>query len=128
MLAFEIMINGEKVLAAGVEDWDLIHADIMARRAKEAIESDEYELSVGGLPQQIEDGKLEHIRWGRTELKLGDQITIRLIETDAADPPIRRYRSDRQVQEEPFTEEEILEMQKETYIELKKKFEGTDLG
>jgi hypothetical protein len=56
-------------------------------------------------------------------LNLGDVVTIALTEVASADPPIKRYRSDRDVQEDPFTEEEIREQQWETYVALKKKFE-----
>ena len=128
MLAFEITINGEPLVVAGAEDWALLHADIMAHRAGEGQEKDKYEINVGGLPQQNDKGTLEHIRWGHTKLRLGDQVTIRLIETDTADPPLRRFRSDKEAHEETFTDEEILEMQKETYLELKKLFEGSDVG
>jgi hypothetical protein len=128
MIALEIVVNGEAVVIAGVEDWGLLSAHITARRASENYEYDKYEMTVGGLAQQNEEGKHEHFRWGRKELRLGDRIAIKLIETNSAEPPIRRYRSDKAVQEHPFTEEEVLEMQRDTYLALKKKFEGTDVG
>ncbi len=128
MIALEISINGKKVLTAGVEDWDLLHANIIAKRAREQQEHDEFDINVGGLPQQVEQEKLEHIRWGRKKLQIGDEITIRLIDTDSVDAPLKRYRSDKKVQEQPFTDEEIYQMQKETYLELKKKFENEERG
>jgi hypothetical protein len=123
MFALVISINGTQVLTAGVEDWDLLHTDIMAKREK-GVELGEYELNVTGLPVQVEKGKLEHLRWGRRPLKVGDEVTIRLAEVTTADAPIKRYRSDREVQEDPFTEEEVRQRQWETYLALKEKFEG----
>ncbi len=61
MIALEISINGKKVLTAGVEDWDLLHANIIAKRAREQQEHDEFDINVGGLPQQVEQEKLEHM-------------------------------------------------------------------
>jgi hypothetical protein len=127
MFALEVSINGEVALTAGVEDWTLIHADILALRANEKIEEDRFEIKVDGMPQQVTQGQHEHIRWGTKRLQLGDVIQVRLIETESVDPPIKRYRSDKEVQENPFTEEEIYEMEKETYLQLKKKFEKKDV-
>ena len=123
MIALEVSINGERVFLAGIEDWDILHANLMARRAQMQGEDDEFEIDVGGLAQPKVQNQLEHVRWGRKKLSVGDAITIRIVQVSTADTPIKRYRSDREVQEDPFTEEEILEMQKEDYLWLKKKFE-----
>jgi hypothetical protein len=48
---------------------------------------------------------------------------INIVETDQPDPPVRRYRSDRKVQESPFSDEEIEQMEREDYERLKAKFE-----
>ena len=87
---------------------------------------DEVELSIGGLCQQVEPNRREHVRWGRRVLAVGDQVCICIVATDATAAPIRRYRSDRTMQEQPFTAEELLQMERETYLQLKKKFEGVD--
>ncbi len=128
MIAFEIEINGKKYCLAGIEDWDLLSTTMMARRSQNENEIDEFELNVRCLAQQKVENQYEHVRWGRQELSIGDEIIIRIVEVSAADEPIKRYRSDKDVQENPFTEEEIYEMQKKTYIELKKKFEEDGTG
>ena len=125
MIAFEIKINGEKVLLAGIEDWDLIHANILARREAE---TNDYDLKIGGLPIQTEKDKLEHVRWADIKLNLNDEITIKIVEIESADNPIKRYRSDNKVQEDPFTDEEIFEMQKQDYLILKEKFKNEDFA
>jgi hypothetical protein len=124
VFALAVMINGERVLTAGVEDWDLLLVNVVAKRAENPADN-EYDLNVSGLPVQSEKGKLEHLRWGRRPLKLGDKISIELVEVTTADPPIKRYRSDREVRENPFTDEELRQQQWESYLELKRKFEGT---
>jgi len=128
MIAFEITVNGKKFVVAGIEDWDLLHTDIMARREADDDGGNIYDLKVGGLPIQTEEGKLEHVRWPEAELKVGDEITIRIVETDSADKPIKRYRSDKTVQENPFTEEEMREFQKQDYLRLKELFKNEDFA
>jgi hypothetical protein len=123
VFAIQVSVNGVKIATAGIEDWGLIHADVMANRARGPDEEDCYELNVGGLAQQVTPGKHEHVRWGRHNLTVGDEITIRLLNTCKTDEPIKRFRSDKTVQENPFTEDEIRQMKWETYIELKKIFE-----
>jgi hypothetical protein len=61
VFALVISINGEEAATVGVEDWDLLHANLMARR-NDAPAENEYDLSISGLPIQTEKGKLEHIR------------------------------------------------------------------
>ena len=124
MLAFDVLLNGKKTMLTGFEDWAVLHADITANRAREEGTDDEFEMSVGGLALPRIEGQHEHVRWGRLRLSIGDEVMIRLVEVSRADTPKKRHRSDKAVQENPFTEEEIYEMQKETYLKLKKKFEG----
>ena len=124
MLAFEVLLNGKKTMLAGFEDWEVLHAILSARRALEEGADDDLEMSVGGLALSSIEGQLEHVRWGRLRLSIGDEVSIRLVEVSRVDAPKKRYRSDKAVQEDPFTEEEIQEMEKETYIKLKKKFDG----
>jgi hypothetical protein len=39
---------------------------------------------------------------------------------------VKRFRSDHEVQENPFTEEEMREMRYNDYLNLKEEFEGED--
>lgn len=55
---------------------------------------------------------------------LGDKVEIEIVSTEDVTPPMKRYRSDREVQESPFTEDEECEMRYENYLELKKEFES----
>lgn len=124
MLGFDVLVNGKKTMLAGFEDWDVLNAILSARRAEVEGADHELEMSVGGLAQPKTEGQLEHVRWERLRLSIGDEVTIRLVKVSRADTPTKRYRSDQAVQDNPFTDEEIYEMQRETYTSLKKKFEG----
>jgi hypothetical protein len=125
MTAFEIHINGEYVITASQEDWCVLamHVDALRDRKKG---SEEYDLrfAVGGLSQENEEGFSEHYRWPESDLKVGDIVQVKIIETDDIINPIKRYRSDNEVQKEPFTEEELKKMRYEDYLELKKEFES----
>ena len=126
MIAFEIKINGQKFVTAGFDDWDLLHVHATANRDRGANGENEYEISAGGLASQMMPGKHEHVRWGRRVLSIGDEVTIKLVNIPSADAPLKRYRSDKTVQENPFTEEEIREMQWQSFLKLKEIFEGSD--
>ncbi len=126
MLAFKIIVNGELRFIAGVEDWDSIHTVIMALRESSDDDTDIIDLKVGGLAEEQEPGKIESVRWPNTNLSIGDEVTISIVETNTVDKPLKRYRSDSTIQESPFTEEEMYELQKQDYLRLKEKFKNED--
>lgn len=133
MLAYQIEIDGKKFLVAGVTDWGFLGIHINANRGDpkapaESARTDQLDLSVGGITETDSNGEFFHFRWPRKELSVGSRVTVTLIETENTDPPIKRYRSDNKVQEEPFTEEEIREMRWKTYLELKREFEPETKG
>ena len=125
MFAFKISINGNTPRVCGFEDWNILHAIINAKRADGGyIDRDQYDISVGGLALRNATDTNEHVRFGEIELSLGDEISIMLIDTENVEQPKKRYRSDAQVQENPFTDEEIHAFEKADYERLKAKFEG----
>jgi hypothetical protein len=100
----------------------------MALRKDEGDTEHTFDLKIGGLAQEIEPGKLDHARWPNVNLNLGDEVSITILDTDDVDKPIKRYRSDKTVQEEPFTDEELFEMQKQDYLRLKELFKNEDFA
>ena len=64
------------------------------------------------------------IEGGMDDLAVGDKVEIEVVETIEIDQPKKRFRSDHEVQEDPFTEEEAREMRYQDYLELKKEFEN----
>ena len=101
-----------------------MHTIITSHRHDRDGHDNELYLETSCLALQTEKERHETARWPRLELSIEDTITIKILEVNEADAPRKRYRSDAKVQENPFTEEEILKMQRETYLTLKKKFEG----
>jgi hypothetical protein len=129
MLALQIEVDGNPYLTASTEDWALLCLTVAARRGEAAsptqsLRADRIDLSVGGRSQSNEQGISQFLRWGGLDLTVGSSVTVTLIETDSPTPPIRRYRSDDEVQEQPFTKEELRESRWKDYLELKKEFEG----
>lgn len=123
MLAFHLTINGEPAGTFGFDDWAVISAFLTATSRTLREDYERIELSISGLEgRTISDGAY-HVRCFRRNMSRGDEIKLKIIETDIADPPLKRYRSDALIQEDAFTEEEHLEFEREEYERLKAKFE-----
>jgi hypothetical protein len=123
MIAFEIEINGKKLCTAGIDakfgvltsilSWAKRDVGHISDEAKAKLLEEELKLTVGG---HISYGKddYENVQWSGRELKPGDQIEIKIIETDEADEPKTKKRSD----------PKFVELQKRKYFEkLKKEYE-----
>jgi len=125
MLAFELIVDDRRICLAGMEDWAVMSVILsgVRHRDRDPADGGRLDVSAGGLSERDENGVAHHARWEKVDLQVGSKVTITLVETDQPDPPIRRYRSDREVQEPAFTEEEIEEMEREEYERLKAKFE-----
>jgi len=125
MLAFRIEVDGEPVVTAGVDDWSILAFHITASRSREVSKAgDGVDYSVGGLSVPNSEKISHHFRWPRGDLSIGSSVTVTVIETDSPDPPAKRYRSDRELQESPYTEAEMREMRRQDYLDLKIEFEG----
>ena len=121
MLAFQISVDGEQPFVAGIDDCSVLSAIVSATFREP---DGEIELTAGGLSKSDASGAAYHSRWSPRQLRPGSTVTIELIETDQVDEPLRRYRSDRKVQESPWTDEEIEAFEREEYERLKARFEG----
>lgn len=121
MLAFEISVNNEYIGKCGFEDWVLLNAYVTASKRGAAPDVENISFSVGGLAEEKSEN--QHVRIIQRDLKIGDVVEIKILESDHVIDPIKRYRSDSQIQENPFTEEEILQMEREDYERLRAKFE-----
>jgi hypothetical protein len=129
MIAFQVDIDGERVVVAGVEDYSVLALHVDAGRGKESTNSPakataEIRFSVGGLSRADPSGVRHHFRWPERNLAMGSTISVTIVDVENPDPPQRRYRSDKHVQQSPFTEEELREIRRQDYLELKKEFEG----
>lgn len=107
-LSFEITINDERPITAGAEDVSVLVATLTYSLAGQEIE-----LRVGGL---VSNGRYdnEDIEWLQRDARIGDRITIRILETAAPSLPASRTRRDPK-----FLEEE----ERKYYEQLKRRFE-----
>jgi hypothetical protein len=125
MLAFKVEVDGEESIVASVEDWSVLALHVTASRREASEQFGHLQTSVGGLSLPDGSSVCHHFRWKERELRLGSRVVVTLIETDSPHPPVKRYRSDKEVQEDPFTEAEAREMRLQDYLELKKEFGGS---
>jgi hypothetical protein len=91
MLAFEIHINGKKRCVAGIGKPGVVSTVLSwVLRAPEGRgrQSEELSLGVGGLVSRSD----EDLVWLQRDMRLGDEVTIRIVEVRAADKPKKRRR------------------------------------
>ena len=126
MLAFVVEIDGKPVARAGLEDWALLSLTVTASRDRGEGNGDDLRLRLGGLTLPDRDNVYHHVRWGEAEtlLSIENQVVLRIVDTDVVDTPAHHYRSDREVQESSFTEDEIRQLRYRDYLELKEEFES----
>jgi len=82
MVAFEVFVNKVKVCTAGIEDFDAIIGELVAR-----VEQD----SPSGVPKMdfhlsATDGETAY-NWVQYELQVGSRVEIRVVDTSKTDKP-----------------------------------------
>jgi hypothetical protein len=127
VIALQVEIDGAHEVLAGVKDWSLLTLHVNAMRGDvmapvESARVDNFRFGVSGLTLEDSSGIHHHFRWGEKSLKVGSRVVVTTVDTERPDPPIRRFRSDKQVQESPFTDEEWRELRRQDYEALKKEF------
>ena len=122
-MAFQIEIDDHCWQVAGIENWEMLILQLSAIRPGG---DPEIEINVHATFGADERG-VNNVRWAKSpKIALGSKVTVRVVETDRADEPIRSYRYDADVQENPFTAEEEERMDREEWLRLKAKFEPND--
>jgi len=129
MIAFQVEIDGERVAVAGVDDWSILAMHITGSRgdptaAFGSFRADRVGYSVGGLSKPDAQGVCHHFRWKDRDLSVGSKVVLTIVDVETPDPPIKRYRSDAEIQESAFTEEEMRAHRYQDYLDLKREFEG----
>ena len=91
-IAFEITVNSETKIVAGIEEISVLSFILSYISSKKDL-FDRIELSVGGL---LHHGKhdYEDLDWIKRHIEIGDEITIRVVETSNLTKPISRHRED----------------------------------
>jgi hypothetical protein len=97
MTAFEISVNGKRLCTAGLENgvvttilnW-VNSPSANPRRTKSAAPKEFLSVHAGGLDTTTG----EHLTWHRRSLKVGDDISIRVVDVPRADKPRERRERD----------------------------------
>jgi|SRR5579862_6905397 len=87
MRAFKVELNGKRLCVAGIGGDGVLNTmvDYVVHQS-----SSRLHLRVGGLFSSTE----EHATWRHRALKVGDRVTVTIIEADSVDKPRKRYRRD----------------------------------
>ena len=113
MICFEVIINGEKICTAGTDERGHIFAmfSYVRRVIEEKMneESNEPRLTVGGHNVGVAS------EWTSGVLEIGDEVTIKIVEADKFDAPVREF---------PDDPEELERRKREYYEQLKREYEG----
>ncbi len=124
MIAFRVSINGGVSIVGSQADWAVLTAIVTAIRNNDASDTaEQIQVSLGGLSRRSLCGFAEHFRWPELSVQVGDRVEIDIIETENPNEPAKRFRSDREIEESPFTEAELRELKYKEYLELKAEFE-----
>ncbi len=84
MRAFEVRLNGKTLCTAGIGDYGVLTVIMDWVRRERGPE--QLRLSVGGMVA----GALEHLSWRDVRLRAGDEVRVKIIDTESADRPRRR--------------------------------------
>ena len=103
-LCFEVSVNDDTPVLAGVAEASVLTAILTFVR-----ERAELDLHVGGMLERS-----DHVDWLDRELKQGDVVTIRIVDSDQPSQPIARHRTDPSVD---------AEREREYYEHLRRKYE-----
>lgn len=93
MIAFRITLNGQHLATAGLQDEHVLNA-IVNSVAGVSAAGDALQhvwMHLGGLIRGAVSRDGRHVSWlegGRLDLSVGDQLSIEVVEVEAADPPI----------------------------------------
>lgn len=125
MLAYEVHVDGERIALAGMPDWGVMSVIVSATHGGggDADETIDHTLHIGGMTRDL-DGIAYHARWKGQSITIGSEIRIKILNSDNPDVPTKRFRSDSEVYENPYTEEEMREMRYQDYLQLKIEFEA----
>lgn len=96
MFALQVRINDGEPVICGADDLGVISAGVtgvgvLGSSSKQVRtgEDKEFFLQSGGLTSRGDDVENEHLHWGRHDLKVGDKVTIQIVEADTASPIVK---------------------------------------
>ncbi len=95
MITFEVSLNGSSICTAGVGDLGVLTTTVSWVRRESSDKNpgdivEELTLEVGGLVAVTK----EHVRWTDGSVAAGDELIIRIVNQESADPPTERRRTE----------------------------------
>jgi hypothetical protein len=87
MRAFEISLNGKKICLAGIGDDGVLSTTVTYVPFRKRQDT---RLYVGGLVMPQRD----HVRWRQVQLRIGDEVRLKVVETKTVDRPLARFQRD----------------------------------
>ena len=119
MIGFEVEINGQRTCLASVDEFGVLTAIVSWVRTHAMVKEEgeqvkKLDLHVGGL-KELSDGSAAHITWLNKDLSLGDEIRMRIVNTDHFDEPAKI---------EPIDQQADLKRKRVYYEQLKSEFEN----
>jgi catechol 2,3-dioxygenase-like lactoylglutathione lyase family enzyme len=130
MITYEIEINRELVTIAGAPEMNVLSAILTAvgkLGAQSAGTRDEpdtrsIELDVGGMTSPSNGSEEESVKWVARELSVGDEVVIRIRESNDAHEPVER----RSAEVAATVERAMFKHARATYLRLRKKYENDE--
>ncbi len=100
VICFELERNGERVARAGIPGHAVLSATFTWVRSRRGVKPParvrkELTFGLSGLDSNVPPG--EHVGWAGGPMEVGDEFVLRVVDADAADPPVdgrRRKRRD----------------------------------
>jgi len=130
MIVFDVIKYGRKLATTGGEDLSVLNVIVNAvgklgpKSQGTVDEKNDYELflNTGGLTSRGPNAIDEHLRWSEhLMLDIGDEICIRILDSDSADAPTRSFPS----RSSDVTKKEF-EWARRRYFELRAQYENEE--
>jgi hypothetical protein len=124
MIVLEVMHNGKLVARAGRDDLCVLNTivdavGVLGKKSvgtKDEKDSFHFHLHVGGMSATSDEDTGKHYHWISTkEVALGDEISIRIIESASADPAVK---------EQPVDKKEVADQQRRTWEAAKEYYQN----
>lgn len=85
MIAFEVSVNGRVIQTVGAGEKGMIRTELMWACFTRQSGGDWSELQLSSRGMNGEGSA--HLSWDTWHCRTGDEVTIRIVERDAVDPP-----------------------------------------
>ncbi|MEQ9451102.1 MAG: hypothetical protein RJQ07_05910 [Pseudomonadales bacterium] len=133
MIVFEVTLNGNQIARAGRQDLCVLNTIVNAvgvlgeesagsRGMEDGFNLD---LTIGGLSAKSNEDPGQHLRWApRQAVKIGDEIIVRILQTDNADNAVST--KEREAVDHAAIERRNWELAREHYLKFKDKYEVRD--